>query len=108
VVGAGGTITFDGACAEASPVSVRIAGRTTQVVDVGTADTGWAYTWTAPTDEAEFGSFTFRFFCGEPAEFLGTYPSELVQGVDMVASAAPPSTLFVQPLPLITALPETD
>ena len=109
-VGAGGVITFDGMCDTVGPVFVQIIGPTAKTVDTGELGPGWSYDWTAPTDEAEFGTFAFRFFCGDPADFTDVYPAELEQFVDMVAIAAPPTTLPVASEgPVVSSvLPETD
>ncbi len=114
IVGAGGVVTFDGVCATVRRVFVEIEGQSKTLVEVGESDPNWRYDWTAPTDEAEFGAFAFRFFCGDPADFDGSYPAELEQRVDMVSiSPAPPTTILIESQPpveppVVSVLPETD
>jgi hypothetical protein len=114
IVGAGGTITFDGTCAvdaggPLGPVIVWIVGETTAIVDTGVTSAAWRYTWTAPTAEDEFGSFTFQFWCGDPTGFEAGYPAGLQQRVDMVATGTPPTTtVLVESEPVAPIIPETD
>jgi hypothetical protein len=94
VVGAGGTITFDGTCtadggAPIGPVVVSITGETTATVDTGVTTSPWSYTWTAPVDGRDASTFVFRFWCGDPRGHGSVYPVELERTVDMVASAPP-------------------
>ncbi len=111
VVGLGGTVTFDGTCPTGTdrPLVVWIiAAETTDVIDTGITSGSWSYTWTAPTDERNAGSFTFQFWCGDPAGFAGGYPASLQQHVDMVASEAPPKTTArTESEPPVAVIPAT-
>ncbi len=91
VVGPGGQVTFDGRCdGDAATVVAWVTGSERTTVDTGLSGSSWRYGWTAPVDEASFGSFTFRFWCGDPADLVGDYPASLDRTVDMVLSLAPP------------------
>ncbi len=109
IVGAGGVVTFDGTCDVDGPVFVQITGRSTVTVDTSEKNAIWSFDWTAPVDDADIGTSTFRFFCGDPADFTGSYPAELEQRVDMVAVAAPTTIdqLAESDPPIISILPET-
>lgn len=117
VVGAGGTITFDGVCATSSgqplgAITVWVVpgdGGDVDVIETGLSSATWTFTWTAPSDEDAFGSFVFQFWCGDPAGFEAGYPLDLQRRVDMVASAAPPTTVpLVESQPVTPTIPETD
>ena len=64
----------------------------TVLLDTGITSRSWTYRWTAPTDPSRFSSFTFEFWCGDPAGTALTYPAELRRRIDMVASLPPPPT----------------
>lgn len=116
VVGAGGVVTFTGRCevGEAGPrgsVLVWVIGDEVDEIDTGVTSADWSYTWTAPTEEDEFGSFTFQFWCGDPSSHDGGYPAELQHRVDMVAVIPPSTTILpVEPGPGTPdhLIPETD
>ena len=117
VVGAGGTITFDGVCATSGgqplgAITVWVIpddGGDAEVIETGLSSATWTFIWTAPTDEAAFGSFVFQFWCGDPNGFEAGYPLDLQRRVDMVASAAPPTTVqLIESKPVTPVIPETD
>lgn len=118
LVGLGGRVTFDGTCADErspGPIIVWITDErraTTSIVDTGRTTSPWTYVWAAPTDERDAASFTFRFWCGDPAGLDGDYPTGRDVRIDMVASAAPTTLPTSVPAPapapsVAPALPET-
>ena len=115
VVGVGGVVEFSGECLSVDgqplgPVIVWTISDTTDRLDTGVTATGWTYRWTAPTNPDLIRSYTFQFWCGDPAGWQGGYPADLQRTIDMVAQIAPTSTT----IPLIEVdtpsdpIPETN
>lgn len=109
-VGVGGQVLFSGTCdtvggQPAGPVVVDVVGDVTQRIPTGIVADRWAYEWQAPTDPALIRSYTFQFWCGDPADAATGYPLSLQHTVDMVASAPadPAPAPAADPAPVIPA-----
>jgi hypothetical protein len=114
IVGAGGTVDFDGTCPVVArdplgPLVVDIIGIDAERLDTGITAERWVYEWTAPTEPDEIATHTFQFWCGDPTTYRGGYPLELQRTVDVVAQvAATTTTIAPNPQPPSGTIPTTD